>query len=301
MKQAIELLERVIAKDPAYALAYAALSEAYSILDDFGGLPPEAAYPKAIAAARRALELDPYLAEAHAVLGHILLHQRRWDDCKRELRRAIELNPSLAAARHWYSNALAWTGDIEAGLREAREAYELDPSSSSMALTVGSRLYELRRPEEAIAIVRNAAEANPRSIGPPYILAWIYSSQNRHDEALAAARKLLTLTSDRYSKVVLAYVHARAGRSSEARRLLSELEASVPATGEPHPTDMAELYVALGETEKALSVLEHGLRQRPGILVGFELSPDMDALRNEPRFRRIVDAVRSGIPPDSSR
>ncbi len=294
MKQAIEMLQQLVAKDPSYAQGYATLSEGYSVLDDYGGLPPEEAYPKAIEAARRALEIDPDLAEAHASLGHILLHQRRWDDAKRELRRAIELNPSLALAHRWYSNALAWTGDVDGSLREARYASALDPSSSATVL--GHKLIESRRYDEAIEVLRKGAQIDPRVRGGAtyFMLAWTYALQNRHEEALTAVRTLWELSPDRSSKIHLAYVHARAGRTAEARAVLAELQASASASDEPLFQQLAHVYVALGDKEKALSTIEQGFRAHPDDLLGIDGSPDMDALRDEPRFRRVVEALRSG-------
>jgi serine/threonine-protein kinase len=300
IKEAIGELQQVISREPDHALAYAALSEAYSILDDLGGLTPEDAHPKAIEAARRALHLDPSLAEAHASLGHILLHRRQWDAAKRELRQAMELNPSLATARRWYANALGWsTGDVEGALREAREAHELDPSSPVSGVALGSWLLYARRYDEAILQVRGTSEMDPRAARPHYWLGWIYSLQGRHEEAIAAAYRFQELSPDRSSRMLLTYVYARAGRRDEARALLSELRAEAPAS-EPLPENLAHIYVALGDAQRALAVLEKGFREDPGELVGIGLSPDMDALGNDPRFQRIVKELRAGSPSEGT-
>ena len=300
IKEAIGELQQVISREPDHALAYAALSEAYSILDDLGGLTSEEAHPKAIEAARRALDLDPNLAEAHASLGHILLHQRQWDAAKRELRQAMELNPSLATAHRWYGNVLGYsTGDVEGALREAREAHELDPSSVGGRVAVGSWLLYARRYDEAILQFRGTSEVDPRATGPHYMLGWTYSLQGRHEEAIAAARRLQELVSDRSSRMLLAYVYARSGRRDEARALLSELRADAPAS-EPLPGNLAHIYVALRDAQSALAVLEKGFREDPGALVDIGLSPDMDALRSDPRFQRIVRELRAGSPSEGT-
>src|SRR5881397_1602574 len=200
-------IQQALAHDSNYALAYAGIADAYQRLTASTYLRPREGMPKARAAALKALALEPTLADAHASLGDQLCVYD-WDAsaAERELRRAIELNPSLANAHYFYSHCLAAHGRLDEALAEARRAHELDPLNPDVATGFPWALYVARRYDEAIAVQRKSLDLEPGSAHAHMLLALPLAGKGSYAEALAEARKMAALAGDAPNFGILGYV-----------------------------------------------------------------------------------------------
>jgi DNA-binding winged helix-turn-helix (wHTH) protein len=292
VEKSVEHFRRAIDLDPTYAAAYAGLADAYSVLGNYryGSLPSDECMRLARAAARKAVEVDDELAEAHASLALVKGYQEGdAEGAEREYRRAIELDPSYATAHHWYSDFLAMLGRNEEALAEAARAAELDPLSPIISTTVGERLFFARDYEGAAERLRRTLELDPDFIQARFILGLVYVRQGRRAAAVAELRRARQLAGGGDARVAAALVQAYAltGRKSEARRLLEELAA---AGAEVAPSDMALVHASLGERERAyewLSKARDKARTSPEAANMLKADPRLDPLRADPRFRDI--------------
>src|SRR5215204_358915 len=246
VEKSVEHFRRAIDLDPTYAAAYAGLADAYSVLGNYryGSLPADECLRRAAAAARKAVEVDEELAEAHASLALVRAYQDYDPEgAEREFRRAIELGPSHATAHHWYSDFLAMLGRNEEALAEASRAAELDPLSPIISTTVGERLFFARDYERAAERLRRTLELDPDFIQARFFLGLVYVRQGRRAAAVAELSHARRLAGGGDARVAAALVQAYAltGRRSEARRLLEELAA---AGAEVSPSDMALVHAS---------------------------------------------------------
>ena len=294
LKRGIESLNRAIALEPNYALAYAGLAEAYSM---YAGLQLASgeALPKARAAAARALEIDDRLAEAHSALG-MAKHSFEWDwtGAEREYRRAIELNPSYAAAHDWYGFYLALMGRAEEATRELERAVELDPLSPAFRSDLGEVFRFARRYDAAIENDQKAIQMDPNFWLAYLLLAAAYGDKSDFPAALAALEKGRSVENNTQLLILEARILARAGQTARARKLTRELEemakrAPVPAAF------MGQLYGALGDKDRAFEWLEKGFREREAFMPFLKVDPGFDPLRSDPRFADLLRRLR--FPP----
>ncbi len=290
VQQALAYFQQALAHDSNYALAYAGLADAYESLTWSTYLLPRQGMPKARAAALKALALEPTLAEAHASLGDQLCFYD-WDApaAERELRRAIELNPSLANAHFFYSHCLALHGRSDEALAEARRAHELDPLNAQVATALPWALYLARRYDEAIAVQRKSLDLDPDFAWGHMILALALTAKGRYAEALAAARKMAALAGDAPTIAgLLGYVAGRAGERAEAQQILTALERRPPGNT---AFAIALVHLGLGDNEQALRWLQAAYEERSEWLVTDMPAPNFDSLRQDPRFRALMRKV----------
>lgn len=297
LERAVGHFEAALAQAPGFAAAYSGLADAYALLEDYGGWSREEAFPKAVAAARRALELDDLQAEAHASLGHIYYHQKNWDAGEAEFRRALELNPSYAIAHHWYGNLLLHDGRPDEAVAALERAHELDPLSPKIREVLGRTLYYARHFERAIAMQEEQLREDPENLDLlSWILSWTYMNAGRPDEALALLERARELhprgAADGGIRSRRAAALAAAGRREEAAALLGQIEAE----GAPDPISESSLAVAyelLGDRERALHWLEVAIERKDWMVEVWRVDPAFDPLRSDPRFVRLVDGTQS--------
>ena len=296
LRQATQYFERAIDKDPLYALAYSGLADTY-YLRSGQGLPPKEALPKAKAAARRAVEIDDQIAEAHTSLASISFwYEWDWAEAEREFQRAIELNPGYATAQHWYAEYLAAMGRPEASIAAIERAQELDPLSLSINRDVGVFLYLARRHDQAIAQFRRTLELDAQFSEVHRFLGLAYEQKGMYQEAIAEFEQDLASAGRRPSALAaLGHAYARAGREPEARRLLDELKA-LAAREYVSPYHVAVVYAGLGENLFALDWLERAYAERADdTLCYLKVEPRFDRLRQVPRFADLLR--RLGLAP----
>jgi len=293
VREAVEFFERAIAEDPAYALAYAGLSDSYALHVDYRNVPVREGLERAEEYARKAIELDDRLAEAHASLAWCLfIYDWDWDASDRESRRAIELDPRYASAHQWYTFLLASQGRGEESVASAQRAIELDPSSVSGRRSIAWANYYARRYDQARYHAQRAVTMNPTAEESYRILGLSLAQSGELDEAERVLQEAVELPAGSvYAKAVLGYVLARSGRVEKARALLDEL-AEEEARGYVSPVAFALLCIGLDERERALDWIERAYEERRGWLVYLRVNAVFDPLRREPRFDALVRRMK---------
>jgi serine/threonine-protein kinase len=295
IQKGIEHFEQAIAIDPNYALAYAGLADAYGLLASAtGGWAPREAYPRAKAAAERALALDETLGEAHCALGFFrLLYD--WDDAsaEREFARALELSPNYANAHDGYGFYLKATGQHEASIRACERALALDPLSLFTNLSLGWAYYFARQYDRALQQGHKALELDPHFGFAHWHCGLNYQQLGKYEEAVTAMQQAVLLGDGGPSFVAhLGHACGRAGREGEAREVLANLSEMARARY-VSSYFFALVHLGLGETAETLESLERAYDERAGFLAFLDVEPLMDPLREEPRF----DALRARIRP----
>ncbi len=291
-KRAVEYFNQAIAVDPNYALAYAELSFTYRILVGSGSLDPREFTPKAEAAALKALELDETLADAHFALAFLKMNAWEWSAAEFEFKRAIELNPNLARAYIGYSGYLSRTGRHDEAIAEIRRAKELDPLSTIINGNYGLILYFAGRYDEAIKVLQETLEFDPNFSFAHLYLGYNYAAKEMFREAIEAYRKAFSLGQETPSnKIYLGAAHAGAGEREKAQAILTELE-----IGESYvsPAELAILYTALGEREKAFASLEKAFALHDLQLQFLATDPAFKSLRDDARFTDLLKKI--GLP-----
>jgi TolB-like protein/DNA-binding winged helix-turn-helix (wHTH) protein/Tfp pilus assembly protein PilF len=288
MKKAVDLFEQAIAKDPNYAAAHAALADAYTLLVGHALLPPQDAVAKARTAAAKAVSIDETLSDAHAVLGHIkYVYEWDWSGSDREFRRSLELNPGNVTARFLYcSMCLLRLGRTEEAIAEAQRARDLDPLSATANWGLGSVLYRSRAYDRAIEQLRLALEMDPNYYPAQVELGFSLIQKKMLDEAVAVLEKASSLSGGAPRALgVLGHAYALSGRKEAALELLRKLMA------EPvlQPSAVAQIYLGLGERDRALTWLEKAVAgERTGLLPAVKVDPIYDSLRGDPRFTELI-------------
>jgi TolB-like protein/tetratricopeptide (TPR) repeat protein len=284
LEEAREHFQAAIDADSKFAPAYAGLAAAYSNLGlVFYGKPPGETRPQVIATARKALELDPELAEARAELGDALQKDWHWAEAEAEYRQAIELSPNNAAAHSALAAWLLCQGRTEEALASARRAQELDPQEFNGS-QVGWILFQGRRYDESIRELRTALSIEPKDPMTVWFLGFTLIAAGHHDEAITTLERAASL-SNRSSAVlgVLVHAYAGAGRRTEALRVLDELHQR-RKTGYVPPAAFLNAYLGLDDKEEAFIWLEHAAEEHSNIVQFLKSHPFFDPLRSDPRF-----------------
>jgi TolB-like protein/DNA-binding winged helix-turn-helix (wHTH) protein/Tfp pilus assembly protein PilF len=287
LTRAIGYFERATQLDPNYALAYAGLSDCYAIIsaEIFGTMPASEAAPKARAAAVRALELDPTLAEAQTSLAtEKFNYEWDWSGAAQGFERAIGLNPSYATAYQRYSLYLIAMGRAQDSFAQIQNARALDPLSLSINFSLGWRLYMARQYDAAITQLRDTLEMDPSYELPHLVAGQAYEQKGNYALAIPELRKAVELSRGTPLMVsALAHAYARSGNRVEAEKLLAQLQAK-SMNHYVSPYYFAIVCVGLGRTEEALDWLEKAFGDRSNGLVFLKVEPELDDLRSNSRF-----------------
>jgi TolB-like protein/DNA-binding winged helix-turn-helix (wHTH) protein/Tfp pilus assembly protein PilF len=293
MEKAVGRFEQAVEKDPDYALAHAALAEAWCYLQFFGGARPQDARAKAKNAALKAVVLDETLAEARAALASVRFwYDWDWQGAEQEFTRALALNPSLASAHHDYGWLLIARERFDEGLAEVKRAQELDPLSPQANVDVGWACIRARRYDEAIAQSRRTMELEPNFAEAWGCLMRAYQYAGRFAEAIAEAQRIMTRSGA--SQEELAALHR--GDAASGMRIVEQwmLNRTKKAAGLGYVSDyhLAAQYAALGEKEQAFKWLEKAYTDRDPMTALLNTDPAYDRLRSEPRFGDFLRRIR---------
>jgi len=293
--EGVRYFEEAIARDESYALAYTGLADCFALQLDYRGVPVAEGMRRAKEFALRALAIDETLAEAHTSLGWVLfIYEWDWDAAAREFQRALELNPRYATARQWHSWLLMAQGRLEEAVAEGRLAAELDSASVSIRRSLGWLLYYARQYEAAAEQLKRAVELNPTSEETHRILGLVRLQQGRLDQAESAFREAIALSTElAYSRAGLACTVARAGRVAEARAILDQLHREAKERY-VSPVAFVMVHLGLGEVDQAFTWLDRAHEERRGWLCYLKVEPQLDEVRSDPRFRRLLDSMRLG-------
>jgi adenylate cyclase len=291
-KKAAEFYNQATAVDPNYALAYAQLSNSYIFLVTASILDPKEFTPKAEGAAKKALELDEGLADAHFALANLKTITWDWVAAEPEYKRAIELNPNLAEAHFWYCVYLSLTRRPEPAIAEIKRARELDPLSLFISAQIGWALFNAHQYDQAIEALKKVLELDQNFPDAHIYLGYSYAGKRQYAEAIAAYQEAIRLGVDDPSvQISLGVAYAQSGERGKAQVILKRLQ-----TGEQYvsPGELAKLHAALGEREQAFASLEKAYAMHD-IQLGFlGVDPEYDSLRSDPRFADLVRRV--GLP-----
>jgi tetratricopeptide (TPR) repeat protein len=235
IESAVSYFERATQRDPGFARGWAALASAEVVNAVYTIQPSQELVARARAAALKALELDPSLAEAHTALALIVQnHDLDWQTAEREFRQAIALNPNYATAHQWYAEHLMWRGRFDEALRESERARELDPLSLIIAADNGAILYFSRQYDRAIEKLRSVIAIDP-NLSRAHLIIAAYAANGMLDQALAEEERWRPVVPAPVHWSTLAYVYGCAGRTAEARRAIQEMVQSSPRDSGPGP------------------------------------------------------------------
>ena len=291
LRKALAYFQQVVEKDPGYAPGHAAIASVWDAMASWASyVPPREGFPKAKAAALRALEIDPSLAEGHLRLATV--HEGfdwRLDLAEAEYQRALALAPNDGEAHQRYSLLLSRTGRREQALEMARLARAVDPRSQEVNIELGSRLLDLGRRDEALAQMEHARDLDPSYFDSWVHLSHVYEALGRPVDQVAAARKGVELSGAApHSLHALARAYATTGHHAEAALIVDELNRR-PAQRNPY--ELARMHLLLKRNEGALFWLEQACAERTPSMAFFQLahtSRGFDPIRNHPRFLQVL-------------
>jgi TolB-like protein/Flp pilus assembly protein TadD len=292
LEKAIAHFEQAIERDPNYALAYAGLADAYSVIAN-APLPQREALPKAREAALKALEIDDTLAEAHTSLAFVKFsYDWDWAGAEREFKRAHELNPNYATAHHWYAYYLIAMGRPDEALAEIRHAQALDPLSLIINTDVGDILAYARRYDEAVEQFRKTLDLDPNFTQAHFNLGLTLERMGQYEDAIAEFQKAIEL-SERNADMVaaLGHVYAIVGRRAEAVAILDELNQRSKREY-VLPYDRALIHLGLGQNGPALAWLQKDIDERVVWADRWTADARLDPVRSDPRFAELLRRVR---------
>ncbi len=289
IETAISYFQQAIEVDPNYALAYAGLADAYRGFSLGGEMPSDEFMPKARAAAKRAIEIDDTLAEAHANLGHVMFwYDWDWNAAEKEYKRALELDPNSPDALQFYAHLLTATGRHAEALAKIKLARELDPVNLRVNAIEGMLLMYAGQTDEAIARLQKTLEMDPNFRMANMMSARVYIEKGMFSEAIAATRKTRELSTVNSAPIAFgAYALAKSGKITEARAALDEMLRFSKTRWVP-PYNFALVHNALGEQDKALDYLEKSFAEKDVRMVFLKVEPTWNNLRSEPRFKDLI-------------
>src|SRR5208283_4179798 len=290
MRESARLFQRAIDDDPNYALAYAGLADAFTVMAVNRQMSPATALPRATAAVQRALELDPNLAQAHATLG-LLKSQCSWDwrGAEQEFRRAIELQPNYAEAHHWAGLNYMMVGQYAAAEAELRQAQVLDPLSLMITEGLAENFLYSRRYDDAIATSLKMPDGGSGigwvALAHAYIFKGMYEESMKIVPAIVDAKDPIRL-------LLQAEALALSGDRARGLKILEELERNQRSstTGNTYvaPADLGMSFAVIGEKERAFAWLEKAYQQHDPALAQLKVDPSVDTLRSDPRYLELL-------------
>jgi tetratricopeptide (TPR) repeat protein len=297
LNQAVDYFTQAVVRDPQYAEAYVGMADCYNLLREYSLMPPGEAYPRAAAAAKRAIALDDSLSGAHSSLGFVDFYWS-WDvpGAEREFQRALALDPNSVVAHHWYATYLLHMGRFKESLEEIEKAQKLDPKSTAILADKGVILFYSGRTDEAVAQLKQLEAIEPNFLSPHSYLAIIYLATGNYSLYLEQSKKAATILHDSSGLAVVAAGEkglAAGGGRGMLDAMLKEQQ-TLHAAGKEHAFALAQTAALLGRKREALDHLEESYSKREPEIVALRIDSQLASLRGEPRFRDMIAKV--GLP-----
>jgi TolB-like protein/DNA-binding winged helix-turn-helix (wHTH) protein/Flp pilus assembly protein TadD len=292
LTKAVEYFEEAIRDDPNWAPAYAGLADIYVVLSEYKSVPAHESHAKARVAARKAVELDDSLAEAHTELANLATTEDfDWSGAELEFRRAIELNPGNATAHYFHAMNLMSMGHWEEASAEMERARELDPLSIIINANIGLVHYYARHPDRAIEAERKALELDPNTAFIYEYLGLAYLQKGMYREAIDHLQKAVGLSNGfPWYQAELAYSYAAAGNHAQAGRILTNLRGR-SRRQYVSSYSLAVAYIGLGEKDAALARLQKAYEDREDQVAVLKIEPLFDTLHADPRFQELLRRI----------
>ncbi|HEU4480004.1 MAG TPA: tetratricopeptide repeat protein, partial [Pyrinomonadaceae bacterium] len=299
LRNGITYFQAAEQKDPNYALAYSGLADSYALLCDIGVVPPQAEMPKAKAAAQKAIDIDPTLAEGYTSRGFIkLAYDWDWLGAEADLKRGLELNPKYPTAHQWYASYLVQMGKFDLAKKEIEQAQQLDPLSPIISSNAGLYSYFEHRYDDAITQYQKTLEIDPSFWVAHHYLGLAYAKKGMNEQAINELRNSLhspgtaplkegSVENDPEVAASLGFAYGLAGRRKEAEAILTRLQA-LSQRRYVSGLYLAIVYTGLDDNDRAIEYLNKAYENRHPGLVLIRVDPIFDNLRSDPRFQKLV-------------
>ena len=295
-RQAINYYEEAVRIDPGFALAYAALSHAYSAWATWNTIPSKVAYEKAKAAADEAFRLNPNLADAHSALAFIaMFFEWNWKKAEEQFRIALELNPSDGETYHFYGHYLLFMNRENESIEAFKNALNLDPLSALHRNCMGNTYLQMKKYKLAENSITKAIEISSELQVGYYVLGLLRERQNKLEEAIVAWEKAVQYSDSLPTYLgALGYGYGKSGQTEKAKEILTVLELN-SRVGYGSAMDIAKVYAGLGDNDSAFEVLEETFSNREPWIFGLKVAPGFDTIRDDPRFTDLLRRI--GVEP----
>lgn len=292
-EKAIQYFEKAVEMDPDYALAYVGLANVYNMLGGYEFMRPKEVYPKARAAALKAIEIDEELAEAHTALAwNNFRFNYDWEGAEREYQRASELRPDDSALLGWDAMYLLCAGRYDEAVLVSQRAQELDPLSLPVNTMEGFALFIAGRYGRAIEKLKTILEMNPDFAWANSVLGEVYEKQGLYADSFAAFEKAIASYGESPSLFMgfLGHAYAKGGRVEEARKILGELE-ELSTKRYVSPYAVGIIYLGLGQDSRAFELLDQAYEERTTMMSSLRFDHRFDDYRSDPRFIALLERV----------
>jgi non-specific serine/threonine protein kinase len=292
-QRGLQYFEQAIEKDPGYALPHVGIADTFNLFGCWDFMPPHQAYSRAKAAANKALEIDPELAEVHASLGWIaLFYDWDWPAAEDHFLKAIKMKPDYALAHHWHGNYLFSMGRFDESIREMQKACELEPLEPVNPAHLGLAFFAARRFDESIEVLRKVIESDPELWVAYWYQSMNFLAKKMWPEAIALLQKLVELTAGSVvSLSFLGLAYGWAGMKDEALKILERLD-GLEKLRYVGSLWRAMVWIGLGEKNEALENLEKAYLERESLMATLKVQSLLDSLRLEPRFQALLKKMK---------
>jgi TolB-like protein len=293
LETSMKYFHEAIDIDPNYALAWTGLADSYNLLREYGKASRNEGYSKAKAAAKKALEIDSQLGEAHISLASLLMNDEwDWLNALNEFKLGLEMNPNYATGHHWYAEWFMFQGSFKQALEEISKAAQLDPVSQAILTDRSLILYYSRQYDKAIEHTMPALQLDANFSSSHRILSLCYQAKGMFDLAIAENSLWGQLTGNHFkTTVALAQIYAVCGRKEEAKKIVESLSEQEIAAGNDYRA-LALVYAALNENDRVFNFLEKSYEAREYSLCCTKIDPKWDGIRDDPRFIELVGRMK---------
>lgn len=302
LNRALDYFMQAVVHDPNYSQAYSGLADSYNLLREYSLMPSSEAYPRALTAAKRAVELDDRSSEAHASLAFVSFFGM-WDIAtgEQEFRRAIDLNPDNPVAHHWYANALLALHRLPEALAEINRAQALDPASSAILADKGNILDVAGQQDEALGLLKQMESRDPSFRSLHLYLERAYFREQDYPDFISERRKDALVMHDDAALAVAGAAEKgfASGGAQGMFEAMWRVQKKLYVKHSVRPTDLALTLAMMGNKKESLRYLEAAYEQRDGSLLFIEADPEFDVLHDEPAYRDLL--AKMNLPVENAR